>query len=114
MIGGRESRLLDLSVSQFMSLCLCLCSRSLFSLSSFPHPVSTLAIAINFFFLAGGDFVSGDGTGSRSIYGEMFDDESFALKHYGSGWVSMANRGACLCVSITCIFLKVYVITCMR
>ena len=29
MIGGRESKLLDLSVSQFLSLCFCLCSRSL-------------------------------------------------------------------------------------
>lgn len=48
---------------------------------------------ISGFMIQGGDIVYGDGKGSDSIYGSIFPDENFKIKHSHAGVVSMVNSG---------------------
>ncbi|XP_026475264.1 peptidyl-prolyl cis-trans isomerase, rhodopsin-specific isozyme-like [Ctenocephalides felis] len=45
------------------------------------------------FIIQGGDLVYNNGSGSVSIYGKYFKDESFNISHKEPGLVGMANKG---------------------
>ncbi|KAL0481174.1 peptidyl-prolyl isomerase H [Acrasis kona] len=57
------------------------------------------------FIVQAGDLISGDGTGSISIYGDRMEDENFIVSHDQPGVISMANHGPNTGGSQWCIFL---------
>lgn len=67
------------------------------------------------FMCQGGDITRGNGTGGKSIYGDYFDDETFALAHAKPGKCSVLKDAyhfssslSCLSHVCICLHLKRY------
>ncbi|XP_952655.1 peptidyl-prolyl cis-trans isomerase taCyP precursor, putative [Theileria annulata] len=88
LVVGLYGDLVPKTVNNFVSLCegTKIGDKHYSYVDSFFHRV------IPNFMVQAGDIVNGNGTGSISIYGDMFEDENFTAKHK-KGVIAMANRG---------------------
>lgn len=87
--------LVSKTVDNFVALCDAQIKKGPISGCEMSYAGTIFHRVIKGFMIQGGDFVSHNGEGGESIYGEYFDDEKEGLKleHNRSGLLSMANIG---------------------
>lgn len=81
------------AVANFLSLALCDSGSGVITGKPLCYRGSTFHRIIPDFAIQGGDFTHHDGTGGESIYGGLFEDESFEVNFNRRYMLAMSNRG---------------------
>jgi cyclophilin family peptidyl-prolyl cis-trans isomerase len=81
------------AIENFVALSKCDRGKAKFTGKDLCYKGSKIHRVIPNFMFQGGDFTHGDGTGGESIWGGVFEDESFQVKHNRRYMLSMANTG---------------------
>ena len=94
IIFGLFGEIAPKAVENFVSLCKCNKGKAPLTGKDMCYKGSIIHRVIPNFYVQGGDYTHGDGTGGESIFeGNAFEDESFAVKHNRKYLLNMANDG---------------------
>ncbi len=94
IIFGLFGEIAPKAVQNFSSLCKCDKGKAPITGKDMCYKGSTIHRVIPNFIVQGGDYTHGDGTGGESIFpGNVFEDESFAVKHNRKYLLNMAHDG---------------------
>jgi len=94
IVFGLFGEIAPKAVDNFSSLCKCDKGKAPITGKEMCYKNSIIHRVIPNFFIQGGDYTPGDGTGGESIFEvNAFEDESFAVKHNRKYLLSMANDG---------------------
>lgn len=93
IVFGLFGEIAPMAVENFRSLALCNKGKGKITGKDLCYKGSKFHRVYPNYFMQGGDFTHGDGTGGESIYGEHFKDESFEVPLNRTMLLAMSNRG---------------------